>query len=113
MKREEFQQTAEHAQTTVRASVKNWCVVSNVREKEHRTANKKRKLELVVMWRDFSMTAPSNDAWIDAVTTDSNNVRNKVPSQLLWKKIHQQAQKWQRAGVRPERTTERDVTRME
>lgn len=59
------------------------------------------------------MTAPSNDAWIDAVTTDSNNVRNKVPSQLLWKKIHQQAQKWQRAGVRPERTTERDVTRME
>lgn len=89
MKGEEFQQTAEHAQITVRASVKNWCVVSNVREKEHRTANKKRKLELVMMRRDlnreqmhFSMTAPSNADWTDAVTKDSNNVRNKVPSPL-------------------------------
>lgn len=108
MKGKEFQQTAEHAQITEDITKELVCGQQHKRktaqnckqEKEIRACNDVKRLE----HRTDALLQCCLDR---CCTKDRSNVRKKVSSQLLWKRIKQQPQMWQRAGVRPERTTER------
>lgn len=109
MKGEEFQQTAEHAQITEDITKE---LVCGQQRKRKRTQNCKQEKEIRAC-NDVKRPEHRTDALLQCCLDRcchqrQSHMRNKVSSQLLWKRIKQQPQMWQRAGVRPKRTTERD-----